>query len=140
MKPKLAIFDVDFTIKEHGTGTAKDFLINSMGFAKLFPNGKLPQEFFTIYKEKGLSSFGKAVGAAVNELGKTKDEIIDAITNDGELIKGMDKLFELLFKDHDIIIITGGYDEMVKRFLSRYLYLLKMIPKFLIPTCIKGEK
>ena len=80
------------------------------------------------------------MGAAVNELGKTKDEIIDAITNDGELIKGMDKLFELLFKDHDIIIITGGYDEMVKRFLSRYLYLLEMIPKFLIPTCMKGEK
>ena len=87
-KPKLAIFDVDFTIKEHGAGTPKDFLINAMGFSKLFPNGKLPEEFFTIYKEKGLSNFGRAVGAAVNELGKTKNEIIDAMTNDGHLIKG----------------------------------------------------
>ena len=121
MKPKLAIFDVDFTIKEHGAGTPQDFLLSAMGFAKLFPNGKIPQELLTVYKEKGLSSYGKAVGAAVNELGKTKNEIIDAITNDGTLIKGMDKLFEMLFKDHDIIIITGGFDEMVKRFLSRYI-------------------
>ena len=33
----------------------------------------------------------------------------------------MDKLFESLSKDHDIIIITGNYDEMVKGFLSRYI-------------------
>ena len=88
MKPKLAIFDVDFTIKEHGTGTAKDFLLSANGFARLFPNGKLPEEFITLFKEKGLNAYGEAVEAAVNKLGKTKNEIIDAMTNDGLLIKG----------------------------------------------------
>ena len=88
MKSKLAIFDVDFTIKEHGAGTAKDFLNSANGFAKLFPNGKIPEEFITLFKEKGLNSYGTAVEAAVNELGKTKNEIIDAMTNDGHLIKG----------------------------------------------------
>ena len=88
MKPKLAIFDVDFTIKEHGTGTAKDFLLSANGFARLFPNGKLPEEFITLFKEKGLNIYGEAVEAAVNKLGKTKNEIIDAMTNDGLLIKG----------------------------------------------------
>ena len=123
MKPKLAIFDVDFTIKEHHGDGRKDGVFHSpLGFAKLFPNGKLPAEFFTVLKEKGYHSFVLAVVAAVNKLGKTQNDLIDALTNDGHLVKGMDKIFELLVKDHDIIIITGGYHEMVKRFLSRYFW------------------
>ena len=58
---------------------------------------------------------------ALNKLGKTKNDIVDALASDGHLVKGMDKVFELLSKDYDIIIISGGYDEMAKRFLSRYL-------------------
>ena len=121
MKPKLAIFDVDFTIKEyHGDGSKDGVFQSPLGLAKLFPNGKLPEEFFTILKEKGYHSFILAAVAALNKLGKTKKDVTDALASDGHLVKGMDKLFELLVEDHDIIIITGGYDEMVKRFLSRY--------------------
>ena len=121
MKNKLAIFDVDFTIKEHHGDGSKDGVFRSpLGFAKLFPNEKLPEELFTILKENGYHSFILAVVTALNKLGKTKNDVIDALANDGHLVKGMDKVFELLVKDHDIIIISGGYDEMVKRFLSRY--------------------
>ena len=39
MKNKLAIFDVDFTIKEHHGDGSKDGVFRSpLGFAKLFPN------------------------------------------------------------------------------------------------------
>ena len=80
MKNKLAIFDVDFTIKEHHGDGRKDGVFHSpLGFAKLFPNGKLPEEFFTILKEKGYHSFTLAVVAAVNKLGKTKNDLIDNI-------------------------------------------------------------
>ena len=121
MKNKLAIFDVDFTIKEHhGDGSKEGVFRSPLGFAKLFPNEKLPEEFFTILKEKGYHSFILAVVTALNKFGKTKNDIIDALAKDGHLVKGMDKVFKLLVKDHDIIIISGGYDEMVKRFLSRY--------------------
>ena len=51
-------------------------------------NGTLPEEFITVFKEKDLNIYGEAVEAAVNKLGKTKNEIVDAMTNDGHLIKG----------------------------------------------------
>ena len=45
MKKKLAIFDFDSTIKQHG----ETFTLG--GRAKLFPNQKIPEEFFDVYNE-----------------------------------------------------------------------------------------
>ena len=85
MKNKLAVFDFDYTIKEQAPG-----LVNAGGLAKLFPNQELPKEYLKILKEQGLAPFCSAVGKAANELeGITKDDVINAVTNDGHLVEGV---------------------------------------------------
>ena len=133
-KKKLAVFDFDYTIKEQAPG-----LRNAGGFGTLFPNKELPKEFLQIFQEHGIEKFAVAVGKAVNELGKTKQEISDALANEGDLVKDMDKLMWHLAKDYDIIVITGGYSEMVRLFLDRFGMLGLVREIFAKPSTITDD-
>ena len=87
MKTKLAAFDFDFTIKEYGS--MKNVVYQVFGLAKLFPDKRIPEEYLKILKEGGQwGQYFKTVQEAVNDLGVTKNEVIEAIANDGNLIEG----------------------------------------------------
>ena len=87
MKTKLAAFDFDFTIKEYGS--MKNVVYQVFGLAKLFPDKRIPEEYLKILKEGGQwGQYFKTVQGAVNDLGVTKNEVIEAIANDGNLIEG----------------------------------------------------
>ena len=87
MKTKLAAFDFDFTIKEYGS--MKNVVYQVFGLAKLFPDKRIPEEYLKILKEGGQwGEYFKTVHEAVNDLGVTKNEVIEAIANDGNLIEG----------------------------------------------------
>ena len=54
------------------------------------------------------ADFNQALAIAVNELNVSKNDIIAALTDDNvEIVEGMDEVMKYLFKDHDIIIISG---------------------------------
>ena len=52
---------------------------------------------------------------------------------------GMDVLFKALHKEYDIIILSAGYDDMIKLFLARH-GLLNLVSKvFATPTTIASK-
>ena len=113
MKKKLAIFDFDSTIKQHG----ETFTLG--GRAKLFPNQKIPEEFFDVYNEVH-GTFYDLVNNAFNSLNYPKKDVIEALENDGTIVDGMDLVIKKLFTTHDIIIITGSDYETVKLFMAKH--------------------
>ena len=100
MKTKLAAFDFDFTIKEYGS--MKNVVYQVFGLAKLFPDKRIPEEYLKILKEGGQwGQYFKTVQGAVNDLGVTKNEVIEAIANDGNLIEGT--IISIYFSQKKII-------------------------------------
>merc|ERR1719150_3541872 len=53
------------------------------------------------------ADFNQALAIAVNELNVSKNDII----------AGLDEVMKYLFKDHDIIIISGSQKEKIKVYL-----------------------
>ena len=51
----------------------------------------------------------------------------------------MDVLFKALHKEYDIIILSAGYDDMIKLFLSRHGLLNLVYKVFATPTTIAGK-
>ena len=118
MKKNLAIFDFDHTIKEHG----ETFTLG--GRAKLFPGQKIPEEIMLKKSELSRSLFKDTVNDAFNSLNYPKKDVVEAVTNDGSLVNGMDRVIKALFKTHDIIIITGSEDKTVELFLAKHNLLM----------------
>ena len=114
MKKQLAIFDFDFTLKKFDAG------FSGGGFVKLFPNQEFPPEVLKVKKELKWDQFSKFLIDKVNELDINKQKVIDVIANDGELVDGMDDLIKFLSKDHDIIVISGSNEEVIKIFLAKH--------------------
>ena len=48
----------------------------------------------------------------------------------------MDQLIKTLHKDHDILILSGGYDDLIKRFLAKYNLSHYIKELFAQPTSI----
>merc|ERR1719433_1729023 len=67
------------------------------------------------------ADFNQALAIAVNELNVSKNDIIAALTDDNvEIMEGMDEVMKYLFKDHDIIIISGSQKEKIKVYLDKF--------------------
>ena len=79
------------------------------------------------------------MASAVNELNVTKEEIKEAISSGGCLVKGMDQVIKTLAKDHDIIIISGSFQESAKIFLAKYDLLDCIQEIFSKPSTITDE-
>ena len=80
-----------------------------------------------------------AIASAVNELNVTKEEIIEAISGGGCLVKGMDQVIKTLAKDHDVIIISGSFQESAKIFLAKHGLLDCIQEIFSKPSTITDE-
>ena len=50
----------------------------------------------------------------------------------------MDELFKALHKEYDIIILSAGYDDMIKLFLAKHGLLNLVHEVFATPTSIAG--
>merc|ERR1712001_808714 len=67
------------------------------------------------------ADFNQALAIVVNELNVSKNDIITALTDDNvEIMEGMDEVMKYLFKDHDIIIISGSQKEKIKVYLDKF--------------------
>ena len=51
----------------------------------------------------------------------------------------MDVLFKALHKEYDIIILSAGYDDMIKLFLARHGLLNLVYKVFATPTTIASK-
>ena len=69
----------------------------------------------------------------------SKQDIIDAISKEGQLIQHIDKTFKFLAQDHDIIIISGALDEFVKIFLETNGILEHVTDVLSTPAMITDE-
>ena len=78
-KNKLAIFDFDSTIKEH----PKESTFG--GLTKLFANQELPENIMSTFQEQGWDA---AINSVFETVNVTKKDVIEALANDGEIIKG----------------------------------------------------
>ena len=110
-KSNLAIFDFDYTLRTPGTG---------IGLRKLFPNHELPVEVSKLKEDKDWDNFYIALTSAVNELNVPKEDVLEAMTESSEIVHGMDGLIKSLAKNHDIIIISGSFQDSVRVFLQKY--------------------
>ena len=80
-----------------------------------------------------------AIASAVNELNVSKEVIIEAISSGGCLVNGMDQVIKTLAKDHDIIIISGSFQESAKIFLAKHDLLDCIQEIFSKPSTITDE-
>ena len=51
----------------------------------------------------------------------------------------MDELFKALHKEYDIIILSAGYDDMIKLFLAKHGLLNLVHEVFATPTSIASK-
>ena len=116
MKSKLAVFDFDLTIRDPDPGN--DW---SKGVGHLFPGGKLPEELIEIRKKQGSKTLFEILVPMVNKMGLTKKELEDCFAyKNGSIIDKMDEVIKVLYKDHDIVMITGNSRAYIDNFLKRY--------------------
>merc|ERR1711974_438770 len=109
MKEHLVVFDFDKTIKSVSWFT--------MGVSHLFPGKELPQELCSLW---GSGEFYQAVFEKVNELGVTKEAIVDSYANDGFLIEQMDEVVKTFYKDHDVIIVSDNSIPLIEAWMKKH--------------------
>ena len=121
MKTKLAVFDFDSTIFE----TTKDCL----GLLHMFPNGETPEAMAKAISTKDWDTTRAILASEINKMNNvTKQDIIDGILTSGEFVPFMDKALKRFAKEHDIIIISGGWNMQIEVLLEKH-GLLKYINK-----------
>ena len=110
VKSNLAIFDFDYTLRTP----------SGIGLRKLFPNHELPVEVSKLKEDKDWDNFYIALTSAVNELNVPKEDILEAMSDSSVIVEGMDEVIKSLSKNHDIIIISGSFQDSVRVFLQKY--------------------
>ena len=116
MKSKLAVFDFNLTIIDPYSEHDRQY-----GVGHLFPGGKLPEELTKIRKMQGNRIFIDTLVPMVNEMGLKKKELEDCFAyQNGSIVEKMDEVIKTLYKDHDIIMVTGSSRVYTDNFLKRY--------------------
>ena len=120
MKTKLAAFDFDSTVFD----TTKDCL----GLLHLFPKGETPETMAKAISAKDWDTTRAILTSEINKMNVTKQNIIEGMLTSGEFVPFMDEALKGFAKDHDIIIISGGWKMQIEVYLEKH-GLLKYINK-----------
>lgn len=138
MKPFIAVFDFDHTIKaiEHGVS-----LRNGAKFKG--PESLLPvaeqERLRDIYINDGWDAFTRASIEALNNGNLSSEDIIRTAGNTSKLVPQMDLVFEELCKDHDIIVITDSHTFKVELFLKQFALFDKVSAIFGQPAVLSDN-
>jgi pyridoxal phosphate phosphatase PHOSPHO2 len=132
MKTKLAIFDFDSTVKKT--------TMEGNGLIVLLPDQKFTQEMDQCKLNHDWDGLRISIANELNSLNQwSKQDIVDAISKEGQLIQHIEKTIKFLSKDHDIIIISGALDEFVKIFLDARGILEHVTDVLSTPATITDE-
>merc|ERR1712122_17707 len=112
MKKQLAVFDFDKTISGFLVDQEGEILAHDV----IFTDGQLPSDFKEMVGD--WEAVRKYKIKTLNSRNLTKDQVWDILGQllgrTRTLIDGMDKVIEYLSKDHDIILLSGCSNILLK--------------------------